>query len=205
MKRLLIIYAMAALMSVPADLAAEPSGGGAGKNLATATFAGGCFWCMQPPFDKLDGVVSTTAGYTGGRTANPTYEEVSSGSTGHAESVMVVYDPARVTYARLLDVFWRNIDPLTPDRQFCDSGDQYRSAIFYHDPAQKRLAEETKAALEKSRKWRIVTEIVPAGKFFPAEKYPQSYYKKNPLRDKFYRAGCGRDDRLRELWGDSKH
>src|ERR1039457_2324253 len=171
MKRLLIIYAMAALMSVPAVLAAEPSGGGAGKNLATAPFAGGCFWCMQPPFDKLDGVVSTTAGYTGGRTANPTYEEVSSGSTGHAESVMVVYDPARVTYARLLDVFWRNIDPLTPDRQFCDSGDQYRSAIFYHDPAQKRLAEETKAALEKSRKWRIVTEIVPAGKFYPAEKY----------------------------------
>jgi len=171
--------------------------------LAKATCAGGCFWCMEPPYDKLDGVVSTTSGYIGGRTQNPTYEAVSAGGTGHAEAVEIVYDPAKVSYAKLLDVFWRNIDPTVRNRQFCDVGDQYRSAIFYHDDEQKRLAEASKAALAKSKPFPqpIVTEIVPAGVFTPAEAYHQNYYLKNPLRYKFYRYSCGRDQRLEELWG----
>jgi peptide-methionine (S)-S-oxide reductase len=170
----------------------------------TATFAGGCFWCMEPPFDEIDGVISTTSGYTGGETKNPTYEQVSAGSTGHAEAVRIVYDPAKVSYAALLDVFWKNIDPLARDRQFCDSGKQYRSAIFYHDTTQKKLAEISRQALEKARGWKITTEIIPAGPFYPAEAYHQDYYRKNPLRYKFYRNGCGRDQRLRELWGESR-
>ncbi len=172
--------------------------------LETATFAGGCFWCMVPPFEALEGVVSVTSGYTGGHTVNPTYEEVSSGGTGHAESVQIVFDPARIGYARLLDVFWHNIDPLAKDRQFCDVGEQYRSAIFTHGEEQKRLAEESKAALEKSGRLKgpIVTEIVPASTFYPAEEYHQDYYKKNPIRYKFYRYSCGRDQRLKELWGN---
>ena len=171
--------------------------------LAKATFAGGCFWCMEPPFDKLDGVVSTTSGYIGGHTKNPTYEAVSAGATGHAEAVEVAYDPARISYAKLLDVFWRNIDPTTRNRQFCDVGDQYRSAIFYHDAEQQRLAEQSRAALAKSKPFSqpIVTEIVPAGVFTPAEAYHQDYYLKNPLRYKFYRYRCGRDQRLEALWG----
>jgi peptide-methionine (S)-S-oxide reductase len=171
---------------------------------ATATFAGGCFWCMEPPFDELDGVISTTSGYTGGSKQNPTYEEVSSGTTGHTEAVQVVYDPKRISYERLLEVFWRNIDPVTPNAQFCDHGTQYRSGIFYHDEAQRRLAEESKRALESSGRFKapIVTEIVAAGSFYPAEEYHQDYYKKNPIRYKFYRASCGRDRRLAELWGD---
>jgi peptide-methionine (S)-S-oxide reductase len=171
--------------------------------LATAIFAGGCFWCMQPPFDKLDGVVSTTAGYTGGAKLEPTYEEVSAGGTGHAESVQIVYDPAKVSYERLLDVFWHNIDPLTPNAQFCDHGNQYRSAIFYVDDEQKRLAEASKQALAKSGRFDkpIVTEIVAASKFWPAEEYHQKYYAKNPLRYNFYHYSCGRDRRLDELWG----
>jgi len=177
---------------------------GRGEQRATATFAGGCFWCMQPPFDVLPGVISTTAGYTDGQKINPTYEEVSAGATGHAEAVAVVYDPARISYARLLEVFWRNVDPLTANRQFCDAGNQYRSAIFYHNATQKKLAEASKAQLENSRNWRIVTDIVPARPFYRAEEYHQNYYKKNPLRYKFYRAGCGRDQRLQELWGDRK-
>ena len=170
-----------------------------------ATFAGGCFWCMEPPFDELDGVISTTSGYTGGSKQNPTYEEVSSGTTGHAEAVQVAYDPKRISYERLLEVFWRNIDPVTPNAQFCDHGTQYRSAIFYHDEAQRRLAEESKRALGASGRFKapIVTEIVAAGTFYPAEEYHQDYYKKNPIRYKFYRAGCGRDRRLAELWGSS--
>src|SRR5438128_3765562 len=170
---------------------------------ARATFAGGCFWCMQPPFEKLEGVVVTTVGYTGGHTRNPTYEEVSAGGTGHAESVEVLYDPAKVSYERLLDVFWHNVDPTVRDRQFCDTGHQYRTAIFYHDETQKRLAEQSKAALEKSKPFKeeIVTEVVPAGRFYPAEEYPQDYYKKNPVRYKFYRFNCGRDRRLEQLWG----
>jgi peptide-methionine (S)-S-oxide reductase len=174
-----------------------------GRKYLVATFAGGCFWCMQPPFDKTKGVVRTTAGYTGGTVPNPTYEEVSDGGTGHAESVEVVYDPSVVSYQQLLDVFWRNIDPLAKDRQFCDAGHQYRSAIFYHDAEQKRQAEESKAALEASGRFHspIETGIVEAGPFYPAEDYHQEYYKKNPARYAFYRWNCGRDQRLRALWG----
>jgi len=170
---------------------------------AKATFAGGCFWCMQHPFDELDGVISTTAGYTGGKAANPTYEQVSSGATGHAESVQVVYDPKKVSYEKLLDVFWHNIDPTVKNQQFCDVGSQYRTAIFYHDDEQKRLAEASRAALEKSKPFKaaIVTEITRATEFYPAEEYHQDYYLKNPLRYKFYRNGCGRDARLQQLWG----
>ena len=174
-----------------------------GPGLATATFAGGCFWCMEAPFDGLDGVVSTTSGYTGGQTKNPAYEQVSSGGTGHAEAVQVVYDPRKVGYERLLEVFWHNIDPLTPDAQFCDHGSQYRPAVFVHDETQRRLAEASKKALEDSKRLRgrIVAQIVPAAEFYPAEGYHQDYYKKNPLRYRLYRQGCGRDKRLRELWG----
>ncbi|HSK75065.1 MAG TPA: peptide-methionine (S)-S-oxide reductase MsrA [Thermoanaerobaculia bacterium] len=169
---------------------------------ARATFAGGCFWCMEPPFDKLDGVISTTSGYVGGKKKNPTYEEVSAGGTGHAEAVQVVYDPKKVSYAKLLEVFWHNVDPLVKDRQFCDRGNQYRTAIFYHDETQKRLAEETKKAVEKELGKPVVTEIVPASQYYPAEEYHQDYYTKNPIRYKFYRANCGRDARLEQLWGD---
>jgi peptide-methionine (S)-S-oxide reductase len=174
--------------------------------LATATFAGGCFWCMEPPFDKLDGVISTTAGYTGGQKKNPTYEEVSSGTTGHAESVQIVFDPAKISYAQLLDVFWHNVDPTTPNRQFCDVGLQYRTAIFYHNEEQKRLAEASKRSLEQSGRLGkpIVTEIVPAGEFYQAEDYHQDYYQKNPIRYKFYRYQCGRDQVLEKLWGKSE-
>ena len=166
-----------------------------------ATFAGGCFWCMEPPFDKLDGVVATTSGYTGGRTADPTYEQISTGRTGHAEAVEVVYDPRRVTYSQLLDVYWRNIDPLTANAQFCDVGSQYRAAIFVHDETQRRLAEESRTAVARRLQKPVVTEIVPASKFWPAEDYHQDYYKKNPVRYGLYRAGCGRDRRLEAIWG----
>ena len=166
-----------------------------------ATFAGGCFWCMEPPFDKLDGVISTISGYAGGKKKNPTYEEVSAGNTGHAEVVQITYDPKKITYEKLLEVFWHNVDPLTPNRQFCDVGSQYRTAIFYHDETQKRLAEESKKALAKRFKEPIVTEIVAAAEFYPAEDYHQDYYTKNPLRYKYYRYSCGRDQRLEALWG----
>jgi peptide-methionine (S)-S-oxide reductase len=170
-----------------------------------ATFAGGCFWCMEAPFDTLPGVVSVTSGYTGGQKKNPTYEEVSAGGTGHTESVQVVYDPARISYGKLLDVFWHNIDPTVRDRQFCDVGSQYRSAIFYHGEEQRRLAVASKEALARSKPFKgpIVTEITAASTFYPAEEYHQQYYKKNPLRYKYYRAGCGRDRRLKELWGSA--
>jgi peptide-methionine (S)-S-oxide reductase len=176
------------------------------KTREMATFAGGCFWCMEPPFDKLDGVISTTSGYTGGQTQIPSYEEVSSGVTGHAESVQVVFDPAKISYSQLLEVFWRNIDPLTPDAQFCDHGSQYRTTIFYHSEEQKRLAEASKKALEQSGRFTtpIVTEIVSAGEFYKAEEYHQDYYQKNPIRYKFYRYQCGRDQRLEQLWGKSE-
>jgi peptide-methionine (S)-S-oxide reductase len=174
------------------------------SKLAKATFAGGCFWCMEPPFDKLDGVISTTSGYTGGKKDNPTYEEVSAGVTGHTEAVEIVYDPARVSYDKLLEVFWHNIDPTTANRQFCDVGTQYRTGVFYHDDEQKRLAEESKKRIETSGQLStaIVTEITPATKFYAAEEYHQDYYRKNPIRYKYYRYGCGRDARLEELWGD---
>ena len=172
-------------------------------NLENATFAGGCFWCMEHPFDEIPGVVSVTSGYTGGQKKNPTYEEVSAGGTGHAESVQVVYDPARVTYEKLLNVFWHNIDPTAKDRQFCDFGRQYRSAIFYHNEEQHRLAMQSKSLLEKNKTFKepVVTEIVQATGFYPAEDYHQHYYKNNPIRYKYYRFRCGRDQRLKELWG----
>ena len=179
------------------------SGQGSEGHYEKATFAGGCFWCMEPPFDELPGVISTTSGYTGGQKKNPTYEEVSAGGTGHAESVEVVFDPARVSYQQLLDVFWKNVDPLTADRQFCDVGSQYRSAIFYHSDEQKRLAVASKKAIEDSGRFKqpIVTEIVAASAFYRAEEYHQDYYKKNPIRFKYYKFGCGRAKRLEQLWG----
>jgi peptide-methionine (S)-S-oxide reductase len=182
-----------------APAAAAPA---AQEGLATALFAGGCFWCMEAAFDELPGVVSATSGYTGGHLANPSYEQVSAGGTGHAESVEVVYDPAKVSYEHLLYVFWRNVDPLTAGAQFCDHGNQYRSEIFYLDGEQQRLAEASKEALAGRFDRPIVTEIVAATTFYPAEEYHQDYYRKNPVRYRIYRTGCGRDRRLRELWGD---
>jgi len=200
MKRILAALFLAAA-AVGAAQAQAPKA--ATTATAKATFAGGCFWCMEPPYDKLDGVIATISGYTGGTKANPTYEEVSGGRTGHAEAVQVEYDPKKVSYEKLLDVFWHNIDPTQKDAQFCDHGTQYRSAIFVHDESQKKLADASKAALTKSKPFKgdIVTEIVPATTFYPAEDYHQDYYMKNPIRYKYYRTGCGRDARLKELWG----
>jgi peptide-methionine (S)-S-oxide reductase len=204
MKRSWFLRIIYAWLLVPL-LAFVPDNGVAAAKTETATFAGGCFWCMEAPFDKLDGVLSVTAGYTGGQVRNPTYEQVSAGGTGHAESVQIVYDPARIGYDKLLEVFWRNIDPTVKDRQFCDAGHQYRSAIFARNEEQRRLAVASRETLEKVKPFpgRIVTEIVPAGEFYPAEEYHQHYYKKNPLRYRYYRSGCGRDRRLHELWGDA--
>jgi peptide-methionine (S)-S-oxide reductase len=201
---LLLLLAFLFIM-MPVEEAEKVQAANGGK-LETATFAGGCFWCMEPPFDTLNGVLSTTSGYTGGQTKNPSYEEVSSGVTGHAEAVQVVFDPAKISYAQLLEVFWRNIDPLTPNAQFCDHGSQYRTAIFYHGEEQKRLAEAAKKALAQSGRFTkpIVTEIVPAGEFYQAEDYHQDYYQKNPLRYKYYRYSCGRDQVLEQLWGKSE-
>lgn len=172
------------------------------KQKAISTVAGGCFWCMEPPFDAEPGVLETVVGYTGGSVEHPTYEQVSDGGTGHVETIQIVYDPTIVSYERLLEIFWENIDPLDPDGQFCDKGSQYRSAIFYHNAAQKELAEASKKKIEEngSLPRPIVTEIVAASTFFPAEDYHQDYYKKNPIRYKFYRYACRRDNRLAELW-----
>jgi peptide-methionine (S)-S-oxide reductase len=169
---------------------------------AHATFAGGCFWCMVEPFEKLPGVLSVTSGYTGGTKVNPTYEEVSSGGAGHAESIDVVYDPDKVSYERLLNVYWHNVDPLQAGGQFCDHGRQYRTAIFFHGEAQKMLAEGSKKKVEAILKAPVYTEVVAAGPFYKAEEYHQDFYKKNPVRYHEYRNGCGRDARLRQLWGD---
>ena len=181
--------------------AAEPRTASAAP--ARATFAGGCFWCMEPPYDKLPGVIATTSGYMGGKTKNPTYEQVSSGRTGHTEVVQVTYDPKLVSYEKLLEVFWRNIDPTQKDGQFCDHGSQYRTAIFYHTDEQRKLAEASRAAVVKTKpfKGEIVTPVQAAEEFWPAEDYHQDFYKKNAARYKFYRSGCGRDARLIELWG----
>ncbi|MCG8378542.1 MAG: peptide-methionine (S)-S-oxide reductase MsrA [Proteobacteria bacterium] len=164
-------------------------------------FAGGCFWCMEPPFDKLDGVVRTTSGYSGGHTENPTYKSTSSGTTGHYEVVEIEYDPAKVSYEKLLDVFWKNIDPFDDKGQFCDKGPQYRAAIFTKNDEEKKLAIKSKDALQKKlgNKATIVTEVLPAKKFYTAEDYHQNYYQKNPLRYKYYRYGCGRDNRLKQV------
>jgi peptide-methionine (S)-S-oxide reductase len=180
---------------------ASAAGQGASPQQQIATFAGGCFWCVEADFDKVPGVISTTSGYTGGQVANPSYEQVSRGGTGHAEAVEIAFDPSKVSYQKLLDVFWHNVDPLAKDYQFCDHGRQYRSAIFYHDDEQRRLAEASKAEVAKRFKQPIATEIVPAGSFYKAEDYHQDYYLKNPIRYKFYRLNCGRDARLQELWG----
>jgi len=199
----MIVASVGLLMYAPAVFTPGGAGAASAQVLEKATFAGGCFWCMEPAFDKLEGVKSVVSGYTGGHKPNPTYEEVSAGTTGHAESVEITYDPAVISYSRLLEVFWRNIDPTVKDRQFCDAGTQYRSAIFYHGEEQKRLAEASKRAIEQSRRFPgpIYTEIAPATTFYPAEEYHQKYYQKNPIRYKYYRYGCGRDQRLKELWG----
>jgi peptide-methionine (S)-S-oxide reductase len=195
-----ILVALLALLALPAFAQAPrvPPGH------AVATFGGGCFWCMEPPYDKLPGVSATISGYMGGKTVNPTYQDVTGGRTGHVEVVQVVYDPKKVSYEKLLEVFWVNVDPTVKDRQFCDAGTQYRTAIFFHDDAQRKAAEASKAALEKSRPFKepIVTPIEMAAPFYPAEDYHQDYYTKNPTRYLFYRNGCGRDARLKALWGD---
>lgn len=173
---------------------------------AKAYFAGGCFWCMEEAFEKVDGVIAAVSGYMGGTVQNPSYEEVSSGRTGHAESIEVLYDPSKVTYNQLLEAFWRNVDPITPTAQFCDHGTQYRAAIFYQNDQEKRFAEESKQAIEQSKRFTqpIVTQIVMASQFYTAEDYHQDFYKKNPIRYKFYKYNCGRAQRLDELWGKSK-
>jgi peptide-methionine (S)-S-oxide reductase len=198
MKRLYAITLLAGLVVAGAAL-----GQSVPPKTVKATFAGGCFWCVEADFDKVDGVISTTSGYIGGKVADPTYQQVSRGGTGHAEAVEIVYDPGKVTYQKLLDVFWRNIDPLAKDRQFCDSGDMYRSAIFVHDAEQLKLAEKSKKDLATSGKFTlpIQTEIVLATKFYPAEDYHQDYYLKNASKYKFYRWNCGRDQRLEQIWG----
>jgi peptide-methionine (S)-S-oxide reductase len=174
-------------------------------NQQVAIFAGGCFWCMQGPFDELPGVLSTKVGYTGGTKDNPSYEETSSGSTGHREAVEVTFDPQKITYKKLLDVFWKNIDPLDAKGQFCDKGEQYTSAVFYLNEEQKKIFESSKSEIEKDAhlKSKIQTVLLPAKKFYSAEDYHQSYYKKNTVRYKYYRLRCGRDNRLKELWGAS--
>jgi peptide-methionine (S)-S-oxide reductase len=181
------------------------SAAGARAATDTAVFAGGCFWCVESDFDTLPGVISTTSGYTGGHVANPSYEQVSANHTGHAEAVEVVFDPQKVSYAQLVEFFWRSIDPTTKDRQFCDAGSPYRSEIFVRGPEQRAVAEASLAALEKSKPFEapIVTEITDAGEFYAAEDYHQDYYRKNPLRYSYYRYGCGRDARVKELWGKS--
>ena len=178
-----------------------------GDHFAKATFSGGCFWCLQPPFDTLDGVVATVVGYTGGRKTDPAYEDVAAGRTGHALAVQVLYDPRRLPYSQLLDVFWHNIDPTVPNRQFCAKGAQYRAAIFYHDETQKHLAEASKQALAASHRFaeRIVTRISPLGAFYQAEACHQHFYRTQPQRYRLCRAACGRDQRLRELWGAPLH
>lgn len=182
----------------------SPAGSTAAPATAKAVFAGGCFWCVESDFDKVPGVLSTTSGYTGGRTLNPTYQQVSSNTTGHAEVVEIVFDPAKVSYAQLVEHFWRTIDPTTKDQQFCDRGTPYRSAIFAVNAEQLKVAQASKAALEKSKPFKepVVTEVLLASTFYPAEDYHQDYYKKNPVRYKYYRTSCGRDARLQQLWGD---
>ncbi|MBM3356285.1 MAG: peptide-methionine (S)-S-oxide reductase MsrA [Betaproteobacteria bacterium] len=198
-----LILLLASALVVPAAAQAPAQKPPAKTKTAQAVFAGGCFWCMEEAYDKVPGVISVVSGYSGGHVKSPTYEQVITGRTGHAEVVLVEYDPAKVSYQKLLDVFWRNIDPTQGNGQFCDFGSQYRSAIFYQDEEQKRLAEASKKALEKSRPFKgdIVTEVSQAAEFFRAEDYHQRYYITNPLSYYFYKAGCGREARLQQLWG----
>ena len=190
-KILLLILMLGAAMAVPAQ-----------ERTATATFAGGCFWCMEGPFDKLDGVLSTTSGYAGGHVKVPSYKQVSSGRTGHAEAVRIVYDPARIGFAELLRVYWRNVDPLDGGGQFCDRGTPYRPVVFYNDEEQRLLAEGSRREVAGRFSAPVAATIEPFSTFYPAEDYHQDYYQRNPVRYKFYRTGCGRDARLRDLWGD---
>ncbi len=202
----LALLGLAVVTSTPsrAQTAPMPASAAVPTVTAKAIFAGGCFWCVESDFDKIPGVISTTSGYTGGKTAKPTYEQVSANNTGHAEAVEVLYDPARVTYQRLVEYFWRTIDPTVKDQQFCDRGSSYRSAIFPLNDEQLKIAQTSRAALEKTKPFKepIVTEITLASAFYPAEEFHQDYYKKNPVRYKYYRNGCGRDARLVQLWGD---
>lgn len=197
-RRLALLLVIAVAAQAQIAMTATP------PKTALATFAGGCFWCVEHAFDEVPGVLATTSGYIGGHTPNPTYEQVSSGRTGHTEAVQVVYDPGKVSYAALLAVFWRNIDPTQRDGQFCDHGSQYRSEIFFHDDEQRKAAEASKTALMKNKPFRseIVTAVSRASEFYRAEEYHQDYYRKNPVRYKFYKNGCGRDARLKELWGN---
>lgn len=208
MPRLLLsLIAAAALAGTAAAQSAAPKTGGMAGDKpqrAVATFAGGCFWCVESDFDKVKGVISTTSGYTGGNVKNPTYHQVSAGGTGHAESVEVVYDPSKVTYQQLLTYFWHHIDPTVKDRQFCDVGHQYRTAIFVHNEEQRKLAEASKKKVEAELKVPIYTEINKAGPFYEAEGYHQNYYKKNSVKYHFYRWNCGRDQRIKQIWGAHK-
>jgi peptide-methionine (S)-S-oxide reductase len=199
---------LAAGLQVTAQKAPTPAPAAAQAGQGLATFAGGCFWCVEADFDKVPGVISTTSGYIGGSVANPTYQQVAAKQTGHAEAVQIAYDLAKVSYAQLLEHYWRTIDPTVKDRQFCDAGSPYRTAIFAHDDVQLQAARASRDALATSKPFKepIVTEIVPAGAFYPAEAYHQDYYVKNPLRYKYYRTSCGRDARLKQLWGEqAKH
>lgn len=198
MRRLL--FSLIAVAAIAGAAAAQP----AVPERAVATFAGGCFWCVESDFDHVPGVLETISGYTGGKVANPTYSQVSAGGTGHAESVEVVYDPRKVSFAQLLDYFWRHIDPTVKDQQFCDHGNQYRTAIFVHNDEERKLAEESKKKVEAELKKPIYTEIVQAGPFYKAEDYHQDFYLKNPTKYKFYRWNCGRDQRLEQIWGKPK-
>jgi peptide-methionine (S)-S-oxide reductase len=191
----------------PGALPSDSSTNSLPKKRARATFAGGCFWCMEQPFDKIPGVVSTTSGFAGGTVAHPTYEQVAAGKTGHAEVVQVVFDPRKVAYERLLEVFWRNIDPFDGGGQFCDRGSQYRAAIFYEDDPQKEAALASRESLARSGKLPgpIMTEIAPLEAFYPADEYHQDFYLKNMRQYWSYRSGCGRDQRLRQLWGEARH
>ena len=201
LKHLSIMAVGLVAFAVPAGL---PSGMvQSAPTTAKAYFAGGCFWCMEEAFEKVDGVIAVVSGYMGGTVANPTYEQVSDGRTGHAESIEVTYDPTKITYQKLLDAFWRNVDPITPNAQFCDHGNQYRSVVFYTTDEEKQLAEESKSKIEQSKRLPapIMTQLVKAPTFYPAEDYHQDYYKKNPLRYKYYKYSCGRAQRLEVLWG----
>ena len=192
-----------AFLLIATAIHATPSGATDGET-AHATLAAGCFWCIEADLEKVEGVLSVTSGYTGGTVANPTYKQVSAGTTGHTEAVRVVFDPRVISYEELLAIFWRNVDPTVADRQFCDVGEQYRAGIFYHDEGQREAAERSRAMLEQTKPFTnpIVTEITAASAFYPAEAYHQDYYKKNPIRYSYYRKSCGRDRRLKEIWGE---
>lgn len=207
MRPLFASLAIAAGITIAATGCGRPEAVAAPLDLppgsAAAIFAGGCFWCTESDFEKLPGVLAAESGYTGGKTANPSYQEVSSGATGHTEAVRVIYDPKVVSYEKLVDHFWRTIDPTVKDRQFCDIGSQYRSGIYWQNEAERKVAEASREALAKSGRFRQVhTEVLAASEFYPAEEYHQDYYRKNPIRYDYYRTGCGRDARLRELWGN---